>query len=436
MRRIALLALLGFWGCLPEPTLPRCDVVTECPPCQGWRTCEDGYCFKFGTLAWDEGQCSDCGASDAVIDGDGCCPGQALNAQEDSDCGGTSVALEAAAVSLPAVVGDGFAVVYEAVAGGLYVLFGDATGTQAPVALPSDGALQTLHTPVAMGPSDVLVASSTGLCRVNNGELVWACNRGGPQTARPMVAGGRLFVGQLLVGQGGALAVLDEAAKSLGSVDLESPVTGIAGAGARYFVVTADGTVRAFELTELPPRVLWSQTFTPTTAPSAVAASTVAMGTENGRLLMLGDEGGAPTVLTHEFNGAADVELVSDGKRYTASVGGAALTVVDGLKLPLLEPIAGGEGVVGPGLFTQSSRLFVGGNGRVAAFVRGPASWSRVWEYSHPSLSGGALKMTADGTLIAPTSHGLLLLTPGAGPPAGAWSSARGTPGNTGYTAP
>ena len=33
---------------MPEPSLPPCAVVEDCPPCQGWNSCQEGLCFDLG----------------------------------------------------------------------------------------------------------------------------------------------------------------------------------------------------------------------------------------------------------------------------------------------------------------------------------------------------------------------------------------------------
>jgi len=71
---VVLLSVSSF-QCVKDLDQPECLVLADCPPNEGYTSCEDGYCFK-------SGKCADAGFKP----GDACCPPVEGDRTGDTDC--------------------------------------------------------------------------------------------------------------------------------------------------------------------------------------------------------------------------------------------------------------------------------------------------------------------------------------------------------------
>ena len=424
------LVLVCCAGCV-DITLPACQVVSDCPPCAGWRTCQDGYCFKFGASAWDAALCGTCAASAQAVAGDGCCPGAALLAEGDSDCAVGAVNIEGVVHSSPvASRGEAFFVVVERSGGALSVVGATAGGLLFDTALKTTSVTRGMEVPALMANGDVLVATGVGLCRVSDqGALKWACDKGGPQTAAPLLLGDRIVAANQ-----NRLVVLNTGAEPLGELELDAPITELVGMGDRYYALTTAGTLRAFEAAAATPKVVWERDYAPKTPLAARSPNQLVFGGAGGVLVVVRDDGATSNIVAQDYAGSVSSELVSNGSVAAATgLGGVALFEL--LDAPVaLEVSEAPTDLVSPGLWISSGRVLFSGPGRVVALAKAGAGWKRVWAYNDASILGGGLGITQAGHVVARTQHGLRVLTPGFGSsPAGQWSRHRGGPAQTGY---
>jgi hypothetical protein len=83
-------------ACYDGIDVPRCTILSDCPPDLGYTACEDGYCFKSGRC--DHAQ---------PVPGDGCCPPAEADRTGDTDCLSHDLDVGARPVSRPAADDDG-----------------------------------------------------------------------------------------------------------------------------------------------------------------------------------------------------------------------------------------------------------------------------------------------------------------------------------------
>jgi hypothetical protein len=243
---LALVPLL-LVGCLPEITLPECSAVTDCPACEGFASCREGRCFKFGSDAgWNRFDCGEkCLGSEVISALDECCPGRTDQAQTDPDCGGTSIPLDGATfVSDPSVRGDDVLVVVADEQGGLSLVT-VSPSSQSSLALPATlSADSGLHVPVVTDSGAVLIASQTGVCKVSaDGDLLWDCDQGAPPTLPPLP----LTDERVIVAAGDTLQLLGGGGDALLEKAAGGTLTSLARRGARWYAVTDLGAIQAWK---------------------------------------------------------------------------------------------------------------------------------------------------------------------------------------------
>ncbi len=419
--RVGLLLLLA--GCLPEITLPECDVLTDCPVCEGWTQCRDGYCFKFdGTPGWDRFECGEiCLESDHVA-ADGCCPGRSLEAETDPDCRLTSVDVSGAErLSRPAIFEDQVVIVSEGGDGALSVVRLTSAGVASEVSLSTKSATPSNERPVMMPDGSSLVASATGLCRAGESEVVWPCDRGAAPTLAPVVAGGSRVANiaqdtlQILDGAG---SVIDEAAPG-------GAILGVAATESRWYVTTDQGLF-AFDIEGELATPAWTDTaLGPATPPSVDADGTVLFGDESGRLVGLTDTGAGFTVVSQDLPGAVYSQVTTNGQGQ-----GCALTADGEISLLEVGPtpgrvISAGDtsGVTAPGVWTSSSRLYLTAPGRVIAYAPTAAGGAQIFNFRYDGLTAAPATLTKDHELVVTTSSSVVFLSVEAGALSTGWAA-------------
>ncbi len=404
LSRGVLLLLLG--GCLPEITLPVCEVVSDCPKCEGWASCRDGFCFRFGESAgWDSLECGNLCRDLAEINAvDGCCPGAASDAERDPDCSGPVVeVLGAERLSEAAVFGDTVVVVRADLTGVAAVVRLEGSGIVSDISLGfSVGVDEAMPRPVIVGAGDVLVASASGICRVGASQVVWACDRGAGASVAPVVAQGD----RLLVTVGTQILVLGADGDVAQSLEIGSGVTSVVTRGSRFYVATASGVLMAFELGADEPA--WSSAdFAVTTGLAIDHEGRLLFGDADQRLTLAADEGPTVGLVGRALPASVGSGFTVDGAGHGAAFGpDGALTLFAVGPSPAVSPApAPTVSVTAQGLWTETGRVYFVGADSVLAYQSTGTGFDLAFGYALPGARSVTPNLTASGHLVVVRDH-------------------------------
>ena len=441
LRRPILGLLALTCACVPEPSLPPCVAVTDCPLGQGWLSCQDGLCFRFGgTSDWEEAFAPPkfgptCQNSPENVPNDGCCPGRSMTAEGDPECLAGEVTVSGAtSVGDPAVQGE--VVWFVARTAGETLLARvdtgaplEATTRPIPGASPPAG----VEAPVVAPDGTILVARGDGLCHFNaSGVLLRACEGEGAQGMMPqLLANGRV----LTVDPDGKATLRSASGETVGTVDLAVGPTGSAAAPdgqTAYVAATAgglwavgpDGAASALA-------VRWHAADADVAGPLAVDdGHHVFFATSSGRIRAVTDAGKSYSAATDLDDNVAKGALVLDstGRILAASPSGG-LTARTFSTTYFLKTGTGAVATVfdGAPVVTEGDRVFLTGNGALHRFDPGDAGLSPAWRWSGLGPAVTAMNVTRDGRLVLGRQPDrLVVLTPGLGTlAAGIWPRPR-----------
>lgn len=438
-------------ACFSPVELPECGRVEDCPPCEGYRSCQDGYCFRLGTVGWDQALCAPapaCAATTATV-ADSCCAGRTMAADEDSDCTGRTVEIDdAIALSDPSAAGgDVFVVAH--VAGGIRLIQIEVTtGEYTSLSLPGAPPAADLDTPIVLADGTAFVASAGGLCRVSPaGALDWACDVGGPLRLLPTIARADTLV---LAGTDQELRTVTPGGALSDGAPLGATALSMAGspAGGRVFVITAAGDLVAFELPVggAPEEVFRHQGVFAAAPISHDGADRVLVPTTGGGVAVIRDLPSGVSANPPSAERVATSEVVTDAT-------GRGFAVLDDRELVIFEQVGntverssavmveGDVRLAGPPLLTAAGRVIVvGDDGAVRQLEhQGGDGLTTVWRYGGLGTDLRAVNLTGDGVLVVVSRPRTIhLLTPGLGGlEAGGWPRHRRDAGSSGgFVAP
>ncbi len=424
-RSARLLALLLLSGCLPEITLPVCEVLTDCPVCEGWTQCRDGFCFKFdGTPGWDRFECGEiCLESDHVASDDGCCPGRSAAADGDPDCLAAVVEIPNAEwISRAAVLSERVVVVRADAAGALSVVRLSSGGVEGEVALPTSSARPAIERPVLLPNGDALVASATGHCRTDEEGVVWPCNRGEPPTLAPVVASDDRIAGVAA----DRLQIIDGAGVLIDDATLDGEILGVAATDARWYVTTAHGVLYAFELDGALDTPGWIDSeLSPATPPSIDGDATVLFGDQSGRVVGVIDTGAASSLRAQDLAGAVGSQITTNGEGRGCAVAtdGTISLLEVGAQLSRTTVAGDTAGVTSPGVWTTSGRLFLTAPGRVLGYAPAASQTKQLFAWHRDDLAGVPANVTSDHQLVLIARSSVVFLATGAGRASTGWAT-------------